>query len=564
MLAVTIAVALPKTETPAGTVDTEAFGENSNVKYPLSVSEEFTGYITEFQTHLIDGILLYFGFEPEGWTISGALLAGMIKDFYSAAGIPAEKLLNLGKLLASYSDYDIYSAGFDVIKFFVEITPITEEQTAETYIECSNCGELQESEYTLTPSADGEDDVYSCNKCSGEGVEATVAEKHRYMSWYEWYCPTCDDYLGKPDMTEVTGSDPVSYICNECGTTVEKRLVSVSYASINTLAARMAAADPWSVWKTFAEKTMLSTEETARLIYQAIYTLRDEADRKIMDSFGKTRFVNLLVSAVTIAEGLSGFGNGSGSLIEARALAALAYEAGTALDNAVSETGTATFLEAFGLKGYSAEVDITEILEDKGVGADDLAAMKDFNEVMQTADTVSVFLTETLIGALLSSDTPMFDAVYYASAASDAAERQKYRDFYVLQTAKCLTAGLERAFNSGCGISDAEDAAEKLAVVFEKLSGLDDENAVNVSAEELKRLFGEAAEISELTAANANDILSLSDADRKKIAGFGDFAGELTESGKLSGGLDIFASTFVANLIYDTVSAAAEDVTINK
>lgn len=564
LLAATIVVALPREETPGGTIDTEAFSDRENVKYSLNVIYEFRDYITTFQGNLINGILLFFGVEPVRGELSGALIADMITDFYSAAGIPAEKLLNFGELLASYTAYEIYTAGFDTVKFFVDITPITEEQAEETYVECSNCGELHEGEYTVTAGADGAEDVYSCNKCSAEGAAATVGLKHRYTSSEEWYCPVCDEYLGMPDLTEVSGSDTDEkiYVCKDCGNVAEKRLVSVAYSSIQTLAAKLSTANPWAMWRIFAEKTMLSTEETARLIYQAVYTLRDEADREIMDSFGRTRFSNLLVSAITIAEGISGFKDGGGSLIEARALAALAYEAGTALNDVIAEVGADTFLEAFGFKGYSAEVDIIEIIGDR-LNTDALAAVEEFNDVMETADTVTEFLLEVATGALLASDTPMFDAVYYATTATDEEEIALYRDFYTLQIAKCLNAGLTRAYNAGNGIGSSAEAAEKLAVLFEKLSGLEHEDREFVSKNELQYLFDTAVEISRITAVTAEDVATLSAADRGSIAAFGDFAEALIDSGKLSGGLDIFASTFVANVIYDVVTAAADDVTTN-
>ena len=566
LLAATIAVAVPRKEAPAGTVDSEAFKERDNVRYPIEVSGKLSEYISVFQSNLVDGILLFFGFEPSGITLSGDLLAGLIEDFYSAAGIPAEKLLNFGELLASFSPYEIYTAGFDAVKFFVEITPITEEQAEETFVECSNCGELQEDEYTVTAGADGAEDVYSCKKCSAEG--ATVGLKYRYTSSEEWYCPVCGDYLGLPDMEEAESSgsedETKKFTCKACGTLAESRLVSVAYASIDTFSARVAAADPMSLWRVFAKKTMLSTEETARLIYQAVYTLRGEEDREIMDSFGKTRFVNLLVSAVTVAEGISGFGSGGGSLIEARALAALVYEAGAALDEVMTDVGAAALLEAFGLKGYSASVDIADILEGENIGAEALAAMEEFNEAMKAADTVTEFLLQTLTGALLASDTPMFDAMYYASHAATEAERGNYRDYYVLQTAKCLNAGLTRAFASDCGTDNAAEASEKLAAVFEKLSVLDPGNGACVEAAELKKLFDSAAEVSAIVAATAEDVSSLSAAERQKITDFGAFAEDLIGSGKLSGGLDAFASTFVANVVYDVIKAATDEVSNNQ
>ena len=566
LLAATIAVALPRKEAPAGTVDSEAFKERDNVRYPIEVSGKLSEYISVFQSNLVDGILLFFGFEPSGITLSGDLLAGLIEDFYSAAGIPAEKLLNFGELLASFSPYEIYTAGFDAVKFFVEITPITEEQAEETFVECSNCGELQEDEYTVTAGADGAEDVYSCRKCSAE--DATVGLKYRYTSSEEWYCPVCGDYLGLPDMEEAESSgsedETKKYTCKACGTLAESRRVSVAYASIDTFSARVAAADPMSLWRVFAKKTMLSTEETARLIYQAVYTLRGEEDREIMDLFGKTRFVNLLVSAVTVAEGISGFGSGGGSLIEARALAALVYEAGTALDEVMTDVGAAALLEAFGLKGYSASVDIADILEGEKIDAEALAAMEEFNEAMKAADTVTEFLLQTLTGALLASDTPMFDAMYYASHAATEAERENYRDYYVLQTAKCLNAGLTRAFASDCGTDNAAEASEKLAAVFEKLSVLDPGNGACVEAAELKKLFDSAAEVSAIVAATAEDVSSLSAAERQKITDFGAFAEDLIGSGKLSGGLDAFASTFVANVVYDVIKAATDEVSNNQ
>ena len=115
LLAATIVVALPREETPGGTIDTEAFSDRENVKYSLNVIYEFRDYITTFQGNLINGILLFFGVEPVRGELSGALIADMITDFYSAAGIPAEKLLNFGELLASYTAYEIYTAGFDAV-----------------------------------------------------------------------------------------------------------------------------------------------------------------------------------------------------------------------------------------------------------------------------------------------------------------------------------------------------------------------------------------------------------------------------------------------------------------
>lgn len=568
LLAATIAVAVPRKEAPAGTVDSEAFKERDNVRYPIEVSRKLSEYISVFQSNLVDGILLFFGFEPSGITLSGDLLAGLIEDFYSAAGIPAEKLLNFGELLASFSPYEIYTAGFDAVKFFVEITPITEEQAEETFVECSNCGELAEGEYEATET-DAEDGyVYSCHACAEASREASVVLKYRYTSSPEWYCPVCGDYLGLPDMEEAESSgsedETKKYTCKACGTLAESRLVSVAYASIDTFSARVAAADPMSLWRVFAKKTMLSTEETARLIYQAVYTLRGEEDREIMDSFGKTRFVNLLVSAVTVAEGISGFGSGGGSLIEARALAALVYEAGAALDEVMTDVGAAALLEAFGLKGYSASVDIADILEGEKIDAEALAAMEEFNEAMKAADTVTEFLLQTLTGALLASDTPMFDAMYYASHAATEAERGNYRDYYVLQTAKCLNAGLTRAFASDCGTDNAAEASEKLAAVFEKLSVLDPGNGACVEAAELKKLFDSAAEVSAIVAATAEDVSSLSAAERQKITDFGAFAEDLIGSGKLSGGLDAFASTFVANVVYDVIKAATDEVSNNQ
>ena len=141
LLAATIVVALPREETPGGTIDTEAFSDRENVKYSLNVIYEFRDYITTFQGNLINGILLFFGVEPVRGELSGALIADMITDFYSAAGIPAEKLLNFGELLASYTAYEIYTAGFDAVKFFVDITPITEEQAELTLnaVTAANC-----------------------------------------------------------------------------------------------------------------------------------------------------------------------------------------------------------------------------------------------------------------------------------------------------------------------------------------------------------------------------------------------------------------------------------------
>ena len=96
LLAATIVAALPREETPGGTIDTEAFADRENVKYSLNVIYEFRDYITTFQGNLINGILLFFGVEPVRGELSGALIADMITDFYfhNMTPFPAKTLFS--------------------------------------------------------------------------------------------------------------------------------------------------------------------------------------------------------------------------------------------------------------------------------------------------------------------------------------------------------------------------------------------------------------------------------------------------------------------------------------
>lgn len=556
LVGVTVFVAIPRETPPAGYIDSQAFSDDVCVRYSIEVTDAFNNYIVSFQNNLVNAILLFFGFESEGISLSGHLIAELITEFYLNAGIPGEKLVRLGEVLASFTPNELCSAGVDTLMFFIDITPITEEQAEETYVECSNCGELEEGQYSEeTVGADGEV-VYTCKECFVAEREADVERKLRYLSSFGYYCTGCSEYLW---INERTGSDEKGFSCKKCGSTVEKRTVVVSYSSIETMAARFAASDPWGTWQSFAEKTMLSTDETARLLYQAVYLLRNEEQQKIMDEFGRQRFSDLVVAIVTVSEGISAFAEGAGSLIEARALASLAYEAGAMLDGIIGDIGADKFLRAFGLKGYRTENQLTEFFKEQGVDADTIAEAEKFNDVMSAADEVIEFLLHFAAGALLASDTPLFDSVYYASVATSEQESAIHRDFYALEIAKCLTRGLDRALGAGTEIDSDEDAAEKIASVFEKLSLLE-EGDESVSEEELMQLFSRARALSALEASSPEELAASDAESRAKVTAFIECSEALVESGKLSSGLEIFGTSFVANVVFDALLAAYEQV----
>ena len=553
LVGVTVFVAIPRETPPQGYIDSQAFSDDVCVRYSIEVTDAFNNYIVSFQNNLVKAILSFFGIESEGISLSGHLIAELITEFYLNAGIPGEKLVRLGEVLASFTPNELCSAGVDTLMFFIDITPITEEQAEETYVECSNCGELEEGQYSeRTDGADGEV-VYTCNEC---GRESDVERKLRYLSSFGYYCTGCSEYLW---INERTGSDEEGFSCKKCGSTVEKRTVVVSYSSIETMAARFAASDPWGTWQSFAEKTMLSTEETARLLYQAVYLLRNEEQQKIMDKFGRQRFSDLVVAIVTVSEGISAFAEGAGSLIEARALASLAYEAGAMLDGIIGDIGADKFLNAFGLKGYHTENQLTEFFKEQGVDADTIAEADEFNAVMSAADEVIEFLLHFAAGALLASDTPLFDSVYYASVATSEQESAIHRDFYALEIARCLTRGLDRALGAGTEIDSDEDAAEKIASVFEKLSLLEEKDE-SVSEEELMQLFNRARALSALEASSPEELAASDAESRAKVTAFIECSEALVESGKLSSGLEIFGTSFVANVVFDALSAAYEQV----
>ena len=558
LVGVTVFVAIPRETPPQGYIDSQAFSDDVCVRYSIEVTDAFNNYIVSFQNNLFKAILSFFGIESEGISLSGHLIAELITEFYLNAGIPGEKLVRLGEVLASFTPNELCSAGVDTLMFFIDITPITEEQAEETYVECSNCGELEEGQYSERDGADGADGevVYTCIKCSAEERESDVERKLRYLSSFGYYCTGCSEYLW---INERTGSDEEGFSCKKCGSTVEKRTVVVSYSSIETMAARFAASDPWGTWQSFAEKTMLSTEETARLLYQAVYLLRNEEQQKIMDEFGRQRFSDLVVAIVTVSEGISAFAEGAGSLIEARALASLAYEAGAMLDGIIGDIGADKFLNAFGLKGYHTENQLTEFFKEQGVDADTIAEADEFNAVMSAADEVIEFLLHFAAGALLASDTPLFDSVYYASVATSEQESAIHRDFYALEIARCLTRGLDRALGAGTEIDSDEDAAEKIASVFEKLSLLEEKDE-SVSEEELMQLFNRARALSALEASSPEELAASDAESRAKVTAFIECSEALVESGKLSSGLEIFGTSFVANVVFDALSAAYEQV----
>ena len=259
-------------------------------------------------------------------------------------------------------------------------------------------------------------------------------------------------------------------------------------------------------------------------------------------------------------ESLGGLGSGSGSLIEARATAALAYELGTLLNDAIAKTGAETLLTAFGLTGTQFDDEMMQYLRDQGINTDELASVEALNAVLRETDGVARFALYSLTEALLATDTPVFDALYYAFAADTESERAAYKDLFTVLSARCAAKGFERGYAES-ELNDAHKAAEAFERVFERFAELE-QTSSEVTAEQLEALITGAEEIARDFAAvkSVSDIEALSAEDRAKISDYADYVTRLNSDGRLEVGTDTFASTVFANLVFKLLGDVIKNV----
>ena len=510
LIAATIALSIPPDDGAIGGINGAAFSYDGPVRYSLEAENEFKGHMSSFLEKALTAVVLTFVSDPSyDYDVDGPIIyindsSSVSEPFislYANAGIPAEKLMGLGQTLADAPFDAIMSGWQNILLFFIE---------------------LKESP-------------------DGEGSATAM------------YCPACDRLLRREEISDGK--------CAECGAEVVEKNYDIYYASAGTMTERLAEIDFAAAYADFVSSTMLTEEESARLIYELIYISQDAAGREVMDALGRTRFQNIVVSAGALVEGLTSFSSSGASLIEARAMAALAYELGAVLKNVTDEVGAETILRTFRLVGTELSGELKEMLESEGVSAEELADIDELNNILKATDNVAGFALTALTEALLSTDTPLFDALYYSSAAETDELKSLNRDLFTVLAAKSFSAGLDAGYASGL-LSDSAAAADAFAVVFERMALLDDTAGECVTAEELKRLFDGAREIAERFASvtDTDGISSLSSGDRALIAEYAAFAGELYASGKLSIGADAFVYGVISNAVYELIDDAIANI----
>lgn len=510
LIAATVILALPRDDGADGVIDGESFTYDGSVRYSLEAEKEFKSYMSKFLVTVISGFFRIafpdYEFDEENPPFSvsnSSAVSDPVIKLYSEAGIPSEKLINLGKKLADYSFSEVHGAEQDLMLFFLEF-----------------------KEYY-------------------EGASGAIA--------HAVYCPACEKILNSSEIAE-------EGICPDCkGGTVEKKYL-LAYASPATLAARASEIDFTASYTEYVAATLLTSEESARLIYQMIYLFQDEEGKETVAALGRTRFSNIVVSAAALMESLGGLGSGSGSLIEARATAALAYELGTLLNDAIAKTGAETLLTAFGLTGTQFDDEMMQYLQDQGINTDELASVEALNAVLRETDGVARFTLYSLTEALLATDTPVFDALYYASAADTESERAAYKDLFTVLSARCAAKGFERGYAES-ELNDAHKAAEAFERVFERFAELE-QTSSEVTADQLEALITGAEEIARDFAAvkSVSDIEALSAEDRAKISDYAEYVTRLNSDGRLEVGTDTFASTVFANLVFKLLGDVIKNV----
>lgn len=511
LLVATVILAVPRDDGASGVIDGESFTYDGAVRYSLAAEKEFKSYMSKFLGTVIAGFFRIafpdYEFDEENppFTVSdSSAVSDPIIKLYSEAGIPSEKLLNLGKTLAGYSFGEVHGAEQNIMLFFLEF-----------------------KEYY-------------------EGASGAVA--------YAVYCPSCDRILNSSEIVSENR-------CPDCGgETVEKKYL-LAYASPATLAARAAGTDFAASYAEYVASTLLTSEESARIIYQIIYLFQDEAGKETVASLGRTRFSDIVVSAAALLESLGGLGSGGGSLIEARATAALAYELGTLLRDAVAETDAETLLTTFGLTGTEFDDEMMQYLKDQGINTDELASVEALNAVLRETDGVARFTLYAVTEALLATDTPMFDALYYSSAADTESERAAYKDLFTVLSARCVAKGFERGYAES-ELNDPQSVAEAFARVFERFAELEEGAVSEVAAADLERLVtgAEALACDFAAVESVEDIKALGAEERAKISEYADYVAELNADGKLEVGTDKFASTIFANLIFRLLGGVLKNV----
>lgn len=513
LIAATVVLALPRETDSEGVVDGAAFSYEGPIRYSLEAEKEFKGYISRFLETVLAGFIRLtfqdFEFDDDNLPVeinNSSAVSDPLITLYANAGIPAEKLISLGKVLAGFSVDEVADAEMDTILFFLDF-----------------------GEYN-------------------EGDTGTIATAS--------YCSVCE--------TIVDTRETEDEKCPVCGAPTEKKKFVLGYASPEQLALRAGALDFGAVYSDFVGATMLTKEEGARIVYELIYMLQDEAGKKIVSAMGRTRFSNLVVSAAALTESYYGFRSGGGSLIEARATAALAYELGDMLKKVASEVGADTLLETFGLTGAEMTDEMMNYLEENGINTDELADFESMNAALREADKVAHFLLYSMTETLLSTDTPLFDALYYEFNAETEAEREDYGDLFAVLAAKCVAAGLKTAY-SETALTDASAAAQAFADVFEKIAALEENAAASVGREELEKLFNDVESVAERFSdiRDVGGIRALDASERARIREFADYVESLTAEGKIRiPGADTFASTIFANLTFRLFATALETVGI--
>ncbi len=329
-------------------------------------------------------------------------------------------------------------------------------------------------------------------------------------------------YLAGLD-TDQAVTDILSYIL-----VVDEEAGTAKFATPEQLATAISGkADLAYAVEQIVKNTSLTTDEVARLMYEAVLMFSDETARESVETLGRGNFVTLVVSLSTVYDTYLNFNIKGGTKNEARLLGELLYETGIEIERVIETVGAKNIAEALRLGQESAisPEKLREFLEANGYDDSEIVEVEKLKNAVDSASMLTESVLYFAESAFTAVGNDTLEALAdYTDGVNDGAPDERYLTIYYAGIARAIKKGVDNAVEKGSAVDAREivKAVARLKLDTEKFGSnppTDDEQRLAELEEQFTKLWEDVAliatkyaDVDEIT-----DYEALSDDDKAEL-----------------------------------------------